>query len=77
MKVILRCEILEKELKLNKNGLDNYSKANVILENIIMGLWIMLGTIASWFFKPIIPWIYLSLAIIIVFVVLRKMVCTR
>jgi len=68
---------LEKELKLNQNGLDNFSKANVILENIIMGLWITLGTIACWFFNPIIAWIYLSLAIMIIFVVLRKMVCTR
>ncbi len=42
-----------------------------------MGLWITLGTIACWFFNPIIAWIFLFIVIIMVFVVLRRMLCTR
>ena len=42
-----------------------------------MLLWIASGTVACWFLYPIIAWIYLAFAIIMVGVILRKLVCTN
>ena len=60
-----------------EQGLEEYSKASIILGNFIMILWIALGTIACWFLCPLVAWVYLALAIIMVGVVLRKLVCTN
>lgn len=65
------------EIKLNEDGLEKYPTASIILENVMMGLWIALGTIACWFFNPLIAGIYLSAAIIIIIFVLRKILCTK
>jgi len=43
----------------------------------MMILWIALGTISCWFLHPVVAWIYLVVAIIMVFVILRKLVCTN
>ncbi len=60
-----------------KEGLEEYPRVGIILGNLVMVLWIILGTIACWFFYPLAVWIYLPFALIMVFVVLRKLVCTN
>ena len=59
-----------------EQGLEEYPKSNIILGNFLMLLWIALGTISCWFLHPLVTWLYLASAIIMVFVVLRKLVCT-
>jgi hypothetical protein len=60
-----------------KQGLEEHPKTTVILGNLVMALWIALGTIACWFLHPLIAWLYLAAALIMVGVVLRKLVCTN
>lgn len=60
-----------------EQGLEEYPKTSIILGNLMMILWIALGTIACWFFSPLVAWIYLASAIIMVGIVLRKLVCTN
>ena len=62
-------------MEIYEQGLDEYSKSNIVISNFLMAFWIGLGTIACWFFYSLIAWIYLFSAIIMVFIVLRKLVC--
>ena len=64
-------------MSIYEKGLEEYPKSKIIVSNLIMIFWIALGTIACWFLYPLIAWIYLAFAIIMVFVVLRKLVCTN
>lgn len=63
--------------KIADDGLEEYLKTTILLGNLVMVLWIALGTVACWFFYPLAAWIYLSVALLMVFVVLRKLVCTN
>ena len=58
-----------------EHGLEEYPISAIILGNLLMILWIALGTIASWFLIPLLAWVYLAFALIMVYVVLRKLVC--
>ncbi len=60
-----------------EHGLEEYPRRTIIFGNVLMILWIALGTIACWLFYPLAAWIYLAFAIIMVGIVLRKMVCTN
>ena len=66
---------MKKEIKIYAPGSEEYPKSGVIIGNLFMILWIALGTVACWFFYPLVGWIYLVFAILMVFVVLRKLVC--
>ena len=66
---------MKNEIKIYEQGIEEYPKAVIIFGNFMMMLWIGLGTIACWFLYPLVAWIYLAFAIIMVFVVLRKLVC--
>ncbi|TES92873.1 MAG: hypothetical protein E3J87_03730 [Candidatus Cloacimonadota bacterium] len=66
-----------KEIKIYEQGFEEFPKAGIILGNFMMFLWIALGIIACWFLYPLVAWIYLSLAIVMVYIVLRKLVCTN
>jgi len=68
---------MKTKIDIFEQGLEEYPKASIILSNLTMILWITLGTIACWFFYPLVAWIYLAFAIIMVGVVLRKLVCTN
>ena len=68
---------MKTEINIFEQGLEEYPKASIILGNLIMVLWIALGTIACWFFYPLVAWVYLAFAIIMVGIVLRKLVCTN
>jgi len=67
---------MENKIKIYKQGLEEYPKSSIILGNVLMLLWIVLGTLCCWFFHPVVAWIYLVFAIVMVFVALRKLVCT-
>ena len=65
------------EIELYQDGLEEHPKSKIIFANIMMVFWIALGTIACWFLAPLIAWIYLAIAVVMVFIVLRKLVCTN
>jgi len=65
------------DIKLYKQGLEEYPRAGIIFGNFVMILWISLGTIACWFLCPLAALIYLVFVTIMIFVVLRKLVCTK
>ena len=68
---------MKTKIDIFEQGLEEYPKTSIILGNLMMILWIALGTIACWFFSPLVAWIYLASAIIMVGIVLRKLVCTN
>jgi hypothetical protein len=68
---------MAKDVKLSEQGLEQYPMSRVILGNLLIILWIVVGTIAVWFFSPVIATVYLIVAVIVVYFVLRKLVCTN
>jgi len=68
---------MKTDIKLYEQGLEEYPKLGIIFGNFVMILWIILGTIACYFFHPLIALIYLVFAVIMIFLVLRKLVCTN
>jgi hypothetical protein len=68
---------MKKDVQIYKKGLESYPLSRVIFGNSMMLVWIRLGTIACWFIYPLVAWIYLAAAIIMIFAVLRKLVCTN
>jgi hypothetical protein len=58
-------------------GREEYSRAAVIDANLAVLLWIALGTDACYFFNHIVAWVFLGVALLLVFVVLRWLVCTN
>jgi hypothetical protein len=65
------------EIRIYEEGIEQYPKPRIIFGNLMMILWIALGTVACWYFNPVIAWIYLAFALIMSFVILRKLVCTN
>jgi hypothetical protein len=65
---------IAKEIEITENGLEKYPKEGILFSNIVMLLWFALGTIACWYFYPLAAWIYLAFALIIFYIVLRKVV---
>ena len=68
---------MKKDMENNKQELEEYPKSWIISGNLMMILWIALGTIACWLFYPIIGLVYLAFAIKMIYVVLRRLVCTN
>lgn len=63
------------KIKLNDKGLEEYPKSTIIFGNIIMLLIMTVGTIAVWFLIGIWAWLYLAISFIMVYIVMRKLVC--
>ena len=61
--------------KLYQEGLEEYPKSGVVPGNLLMVAWVAAGTIGCWFLNPIIAWIYLAFALMMVYLVLRRLVC--
>lgn len=59
------------------DGLEEYPKATIVKGNLVMAVWIGLGTVACYFFNHTVAWVFLAIAIIMVFVVLRGLVCVN
>ncbi|MEA3255674.1 MAG: hypothetical protein U9Q22_07545 [Candidatus Altiarchaeota archaeon] len=68
---------MENETRIYEQGLKDYPKTNIVFGNLLMIIWIVLGTLACWFLYPLAAWIYLAFATTMVFIVLRKLVCTN
>ena len=64
-------------VKLYEKGLEKYPFSGVLIGNFFMLLWIFIGAISSWFLNPFLAVVFLILALIMVYVVLRKLVCTN
>ncbi|MFA4836970.1 MAG: hypothetical protein WC749_12985 [Dehalococcoidia bacterium] len=64
-------------IKLYEQGIEESPISQIAFGNIMMLGWIAVGTISCWFVHPVIAWVYLTVAFIMVFIVLRKLVCTN
>src|SRR4030042_2414480 len=62
------------EPQIYEQGFEKFPKSQIVLGNLLMLLWISLGTAACWFLYPIAAWIYLTIALLMVFIVLRWVV---
>lgn len=65
------------EVKLFEQGLEEYPLSGVIVGNVVMILWIVLGVVALQFIQPMAAWVYLFSAVAVVYVVLRGLVCSK
>src|SRR4030043_477836 len=65
------------EPQIYEQGFEEFPKSQIVLGNLLMLLWIALGTAACWFLHPTAAWIYLTIALLMVFIVLRWLVCTN
>lgn len=68
---------MESKVIIREEGLEQYPWATVIISNLIMLVWIALGTVACYFFNHVVAWIFLGVALLLVFIVLRRLVCTN
>jgi len=64
------------ELKTISSEAKEYSKSLLIIGNLAVALWIMLSAVACWFFYPLLGWLFLVSAFVLVFAVLRKLGCS-
>ena len=60
-----------------EGGLDEYPIGTVIAGNVVMLAWIAIGTVCCYFFNKIAAWMYLGVALLLVYVVLRRLVCVN
>jgi hypothetical protein len=60
-----------------EKGREDFPGTGIFLGNLLMVIWIALGTIACYFFNSVVAWIYLGVAVLMVFVVLRGLVCVN
>jgi hypothetical protein len=48
----------------------------LILGNLGIALWIVISAVACWFFNPILGWLFLVSAFVLVFAILRRLGCS-
>jgi hypothetical protein len=65
-----------KGLKPISDDKKEYSKSLLILGNLGIALWMVLGAVACWFFNPLLGWLFLISAFVMVFAILRKLGCS-
>ncbi len=63
--------------KLYEEGLEEHPTSKIFFGNLMMIIWIALGTSAVWFLYPLFAVFFFAFAVIMVYVVLRKLVCTN
>jgi len=68
---------MSEQENLFEDGLEQHPLRRIIVGNLAMLLWFALGALACWYFYPILGLVYLIVAIVLVYVVLRKMVCVN
>lgn len=61
--------------KFNEKGIEEFPKPTVIFGNFMMISWIGVGAAACYLFYPLAAWIYIAFAFVMVYVILRKLVC--
>ena len=64
-------------MKIYEAGIDKYSLKGIIARNLLLIIWVVIGTVACWLLNPIIGWLYLGFAILMVGIVLKKLNCTN
>jgi hypothetical protein len=62
-------------MSIRKEDKRAYSEKRAYLGNLGLLLWILLGTLAVWFYNSLCGWIFLFFAVLAIFGVVRKMVC--
>ena len=68
------------EVKIYEQGCEQFGLGSIIFGNMAMLAWIGLGTACCWFFHNfyhIAAWVYLVVALLMVFVILRRIVCVN
>jgi hypothetical protein len=53
-----------------------YSKSLLVLGNLGIALWIVVGSTACWFFNPLLGWAFLIFAFVLIFAILRRLGCS-
>jgi hypothetical protein len=64
------------ELKPISKGAKKYSKSLLVLGNLGIALWIVISAIACGFFNPLLGWLFLVSAFVMIFVILRRLGCS-
>jgi hypothetical protein len=52
-----------------------YSKSLLVLGNLGIALWIVVSSVACWFYNPLLGWLFLILAFVLIFAILRRLGC--
>ena len=65
------------DMQIYDEGIERFPLSRIILGNALILLWIGLGTIACWFISYLFAAVYLAAAILMLFFVLRKLICTN
>jgi len=68
---------MSKPVQLCESGLESYPVRDAILCNAVMAALIAAGTIACWLLSPVLGGLYVTFSVLMVYVVLRRLVCTR
>ena len=68
---------MKDKVKIYEAGLEENPKGRILFGNLIMLFWFALGALACWYFYPLLALVYLAFALIMVYIVLRKLVCTN
>ncbi|MFH1715171.1 MAG: hypothetical protein ABH857_03135 [Elusimicrobiota bacterium] len=68
---------MQKEVKIYKEGMEEYSIQDALISNFFMLLWIALGGMLCFFISTWIARLYTIFALVMVYVVLRKLVCAN
>ena len=68
---------MKKVVQLYEAGLEEYPVRDVIGGNLAMAALIVAGTLACWFISPLFGIVYATLSVLVVYVVMRRLVCTR
>jgi hypothetical protein len=63
------------ELKPISQEAKGYSKSLLVLGNLGVALWIVVSAVACWFFNPLLGWLFLIVAFVLVFAILRRLGC--
>ena len=60
-----------------EGGLEKHSFRRIITSNLFVIIWLTLGSLACWYFYPLIGLVYLTASFVLVYIVLRKLVCVN
>jgi len=70
-------DAVNKPVQLCESGLESYPVRDTVLCNAVMGVLVATGTVACWLLSPVLGGLYLAFSVLMVYVVLRRLVCTR
>lgn len=68
---------MEAKIELYESGQEQYPKSRIALANLFMVLWIAVGTVGCRLYSSWAAGLYLALAVVMIYAVLRKLLCTN